>query len=278
MRPTTNCSRHESEWTQRLLATRTSAYVVAIPSALMLNTLMKVRCLSGPFLTVTLMLVSTSVLSGEAVNQLTVEEKAAGWKLLFDGKSTQGWRSFKKQSFPAHGWVVEDGWLHCLGKDGGDIITDTEFDDFELQWEWKIAPSANSGVKYFITETRNSAIGHEYQMIDAERNPNAEVVTGKKATASFYDVLKPTRVATRPAGETNQSRILVRGDHVEHWLNGVKVLAYECGSDAVKVAVAESKFKDTPGFGDKIKGHILLQDHHSEVWFRNVKIRELPAK
>ena len=219
------------------------------------------------------MLVSTSVLSGEAVNQLTANEKAAGWKLLFDGKTTQGWRGFKKPAFPAHGWVIEDGWLHCLGKGGGDIIPDAEFDDFELEWEWKVAPGANSGVKYFITESRDAPVGHEYQMIDDARGLSASQRGGKKATAAFYDVLKPTSVPTKPPGEVNQSRILVRGNHVEHWLNGVKVLEYECGSDAVKAAVAQSKFKDTPGFGNKIKCHILLQDHNSEVWFRNLKIR-----
>ncbi len=207
-------------------------------------------------------------------NQLTEAEKAAGWKLLFDGQTTRGWRSFKKQSFPAQGWVVEEGWLHCLGKTGGgDIITDAEFDDFELAWEWKQAPAGNSGVKYFVTETRNAAIGHEYQLIDEEREPDARQANGKRVSGSLYDVLKPARVATRPPGEINQSRVVVRGNHVEHWLNGAKVLEYECGSAAMKAAVAESKFKSTPGFGEKTKGHILLQDHHSEIWFRNVKVR-----
>ncbi len=210
-------------------------------------------------------------------NALTAAEKKAGWKLLFDGQSSTGWRSFKKQAFPSQGWVVEEGWLRCLGKGGGDIVTDAEFDDFELQWEWKQAPAGNSGVKYFITEKRNSAIGHEYQMIDEEREPDAKQGNGKHTSASVYDVLKPSSITTRPTGEVNQSRILVRGNHVEHWLNGVKVLEYECGSDSMKAAVANSKFKNTPGFGEKIKGHILLQDHHSEVWFRNLKIREATA-
>jgi hypothetical protein len=130
-------------------------------------------------------------------------------------------------------------------------------------------------VKYFVTETRNAALGHEYQMIDDERSPDATSISGKHVTASFYDVLKPTATPpTRPAGEMNQSRILVKGNHVEHWLNEVKVLEYECGSEAVKAAVAASKFKTTAEFGNKIKGHILLQDHQSEVWFRNVKIRQ----
>ncbi|HWX20224.1 MAG TPA: DUF1080 domain-containing protein [Candidatus Binatia bacterium] len=236
---------------------------------------MQIRCpirLFGPF---TAILLAASAAPAAAPNQLTDQEQAAGWKLLFDGKDTAGWRTFKKETFPKKGWVVEDGWLHCLGSGGGDIITDVEFDDFELQWEWKQAPAGNSGVKYFITETRNSAIGHEYQMIDEALEPDAKLADGKRVSASFYDVLKPTKVATKPPGELNQSRIVVKGNLVEHWLNGEKVLEYECGSEALKAAVAESKFKTTAGFGDKIKGHILLQDHHSEVWFRNVKLRPL---
>ena len=217
-------------------------------------------------------------ISAAPANELSDQEKSGGWKLLFDGKSSQGWRSFKKQAFPAQGWAIEEGWLHCLGKGGGDIITDSEFEDFELQWDWKQAPAGNSGLKYFITETRNSAIGHEYQLIDEERESDARQASGKRVSAAFYDVLKPERVATKLPGEINNSRILVQGKHVEHWLNGRKVLEYECGSEALKAAVAKSKFKNTPGFGEKIKGHILLQDHHSEVWFRNLRIRELSGR
>ena len=215
------------------------------------------------------------VCSQAAENQLSSEEKTAGWKLLFDGKSTNGWRSFKKQSFPVKGWAVEDGWLHCMGKGGGDIITDAQFGDFELQWDWKQASDGNSGLKYFIIETRPTAIGHEYQMIDDEREPDAKLAEGKRVTASFYDVLAPTtKPPTKPPGEINHSRILVKGNHVEHWLNDAKVLEYECGSEPVKAAVAKSKFKNTPDFGEKTRGHILLQDHNSEVWFRNLKLRE----
>jgi hypothetical protein len=206
----------------------------------------------------------------------TSSAKSANWTPLFDGKTATGWRSFKKTDFPAKGWVIEDGWLHCLGQKGGDIITDREFDNFELEWDWKIAPAGNSGVKYFITESRKTAIGHEYQMIDDDREPDAKIAQGKHMTASFYDVLKPTvKPPVRPVGEINHSRIVVRGNHVEHWLNGTRVLEYECGSDAVKAAVAESKFKTVEGFGEKIRGHILLQDHHSQAWFRNIRIREL---
>jgi len=236
---------------------------------------MIIRSLLRSSITLAFLIAGAVAVAAPAINQLTDEEKAAGWKLLFAGKTTEGWRTFKKQTFPAKGWVVEDGWLHCLGKGGGDIISEAEFGDFELQWEWKLAPAGNSGVKYFVTETRNAALGHEYQMIDDEREPDAKLADGKRVTASFYDVLKPTTAPpTRAAGEINQSRILVKGNHVEHWLNGVKVLEYECGSEAVNTAVAASKFKTTAGFGNKIKGHILLQDHQSEVWFRNVKIRE----
>ncbi len=226
---------------------------------------------------------AAAVAWGAPANQLTEKEKADGWKLLFDGKTTQGWRSFKKQSFPDKGWAVEDGWLHCLGKGGGskgggDVITDPQFNDFDLQWEWKVAPAGNSGVKYFVIETRDEAIGHEYQMLDDEHAQGLDRGNRKQLTASFYAVLAPTQTpAVKPAGEINVSRILVRGNHVEHWLNGVKVLEYECGSETVKAGVAASKFKDKAGFGDKVRGHILLQDHNSHVWFRNVKIRELPA-
>jgi hypothetical protein len=240
---------------------------------------MKNHYLAGPGCALVWMLAAASLLAAAPANQLTAKEKAAGWKLLFDGKTTQGWRTFKTQSFPEKGWVVEDGWLHCLGKGGGkgggDIITDAEFNDFELQWEWKLAPVGNSGVKYFVLETRKAALGHEYQMIDDEREPDAVRKGGNHLTASFYDVLAPTNTPVKPPGEINSSRILIKGNHVEHWLNGRKVLEYECGSDAVKAGVAASKFKNIAGFGNKVSGHLLLQDHNSEVWFRNVRIREL---
>jgi hypothetical protein len=206
-------------------------------------------------------------------NRLSPEEKAAGWKLLFDGVSASQWRSFKKESFPRRGWVVEDGWLKCVPRGrGGDLISLEKFDNFELHWEWRIPSGANNGVKYFITEERSRPIGHEYQMIDDNvyKNPKGQ-------TASFYDVLpKKPHKPIRLAPESNHSKIIVRGNLVEHWLNGEQVLTYELGSPELLAAVARSKFKDVAGFGLKLRGHILLTEHNDEAWFRNIKIKELP--
>ena len=208
-------------------------------------------------------------------NTLSDAEQAEGWRLLFDGVTTQGWRGFKKPGFPSQGWSVQNGLLVKQPRiRGGDIITTDTFLDFELSWEWRIGPGANNGVKYFITEERTGAIGHEYQMIDDSR-----VRDPKGTTASFYGVLPPA--ANKPApkiDDWNHSRIRVQDQQVEHWLNGVKVLEYELGSPTVLAAVALSKFKDVPGFGSKLRGHILLTDHTDEAHYRNIKIRILPTQ
>ena len=205
-------------------------------------------------------------------NTLTAAEKAAGWKLLFDGQSLNGWRSFKKPDPPESGLEVKDGALTCVkGGKGGDLITADTFDDFELAWEWKMPPRSNNGVKYFITEERRSAVGHEYQLLDDARTKDP-----LSSCASFYLVVAPSPdKKVMPFGEWNFSRILVRGNHVEHWLNGAKVLEYECGDPKILEQVARTKFKNTPGFGTKLRGHILLTYHTDECWFRNLKIREL---
>ncbi len=232
------------------------------------------RCFSRLVSILGAVLSAAPLLSAAPANLLTEEQKAGGWKLLFDGTTTQGWHSFKKDTFPAKGWDIQDGWLHGLGRGGGDILSDGEFEQFELEWEWKQAPAGNSGLKYFVLETRSAPLGHEYQMIDDAREADAS--HAKRVTAAFYDVLAPTsKPHTKPAGGTNQSRVLVRGHHVEHWLNGEKVLEYSCASDEVKAAVANSKFRNVQGFGERHKGHILLQEHGSEVWFRNLKLRDL---
>ncbi len=202
-------------------------------------------------------------------NELSAAEKKAGWKLLFDGNSLAGWRNYKKPDAPKQGWVVEEGCLKLKQKGGGDIVTTEKFTDYELRWEWKIPAKSNSGLKYLVSENR-SAPGPEYQMIDdAVKEP------ANRSTASFYDVLPKDKNGSTLIDQWNSSRIVVRGNRVEHWLNGEKVLAYTLGSPELKAALAQSKFKNIPDFGDKIEGHILLTDHNDESWFRNIKIREL---
>jgi hypothetical protein len=215
-------------------------------------------------------LLLAALLAGCATNR-----QAGRWQVLFDGKTTQGWRGYGQTAFPTNGWVVEDGCLHLLPQSrAGDIITVRKFNDFEFEWEWRIAPKGNNGIKYLVTENRPGAPGHEYQMID-----DSTVSDPRQQTAAFYGVLaaQANKPLKRP-GEWNQSRVLVCGNHVEHWLNGAKVLAYELASPEVKAAVAVSKFQNAPGFGEKITGHLLLTYHSDETWFRNLRIRELLPK
>ena len=206
------------------------------------------------------------------------EKDAAGWKPLFDGRTTAGWRGFRQTSFPASGWVVENGALKSLGRKGGDIVTTTTYRDFELSWEWRLSPQGNSGVKYFVDEARGTggAIGHEYQMIDDGNYP-ALALTPRQKTGAWYDVLPPTKAAAKPIGDFNTSRLVVQGNTVEHWLNGELVLRYDITSPEAAAGIAASKFRDVAGYANKIPTSILLQDHDTEVWFRNIRIRDLPA-
>jgi hypothetical protein len=208
-------------------------------------------------------------------NTLTAAEKAAGWQLLFDGRSLDGWRAYGKDTPPGAGWEVKDGTLRTVAKaKGSDIITTRSFTDFELSWEWRVMPGGNNGVKYFVTEKRPQSPGHEYQMIDDAGYPGK--LGPGHLTADFYEVLPAAAdKPVRPGGEWNSSRIVVRGTHVEHWLNGKNVLTYELGSAAVKAGIEKSKFKGHPGFGDKITGPIMLTYHQDECWYRSVKIREI---
>ncbi len=211
------------------------------------------------------------------LNTLTDAEKQAGWRLLFDGKSLTGWRTYKEGGKIGAGWIVEDGLLKKQAKiSGGDIMTEQPVSgsvDWELSWEWRIAKNGNNGIKYFITEARKSAVGHEYQMLDDDGHPDGKIGPHRQ-TAAYYDVLPPAPdKPIKPVGEWNASRVVVKGSAVQHWLNGAKVLEYELGSAALKEAVAKSKFKKVEDFGTKVTGHILLTDHNDECWFRNVKLR-----
>jgi hypothetical protein len=208
-----------------------------------------------------------------AFNTLTDAEKQAGWKLMFDGTST-GWHTLGAKDMPK-GWNVDQDALHHLPKGGGgDLTTNDLYENFELLFEWKVAPNTNSGVKYRVQEQagKSSAFGIEYQVIDQVGKADNQ---GKHAVASLYDVFAPKDARPKPVGEWNQSKILVKGNHIEHWLNGIETVEAEYGSDAWKEAVAKSKFKNSPSYGNPAKGHIILQDHGDEVWFRNIKIREL---
>lgn len=213
-----------------------------------------------------------------APNTLSDADKKAGWSLLFDGKSLDGWRAYKKPDASGTRWKVEDGWLTLpagTGQDtrgARDIISKDTFDHFELTLEWKIAPGGNSGVKYFVLEDQDAAIGHEYQVIDDARHADAKIGPHRQ-TAAFYDVLPASNRPVKQAGELNTTRILVQGDTVEHFLNGKQVLRYTLDSPELRAAIAKSKFKDIARFGKLQNGHILLQDHGDQVWYRNVKIR-----
>jgi hypothetical protein len=213
-----------------------------------------------------------------AAPTLTDAEKKAGWSLLFDGKSLDGWRGYKKPDASNTRWKIENGWLTLppsTGEDtkgARDIISKDTFDQFDLTFEWKIAQGGNSGVKYFVLEDQDAAIGHEYQVIDDERHADAKIGPHRQ-TAAFYDVLPAANRPLKPAGELNTSRILVQGHTVEHYLNGTRVLRYTLDSPELRAAIAKSKFKEIQRFGKLQNGHILLQDHGNQVWFRNIKIR-----
>lgn len=232
------------------------------------------------------------------VNTLSKEERAAGWTLLWDGKTSKGWRSAKADQFPAKGWEMENGILSVLASGGaesaagGDIVTRERYNAFELLVDFKISPGANSGIKYFcqpnldpVTGTgaksaTGSAIGLEYQILDDALHPDAKLgLNGDRTLGSLYDLI-PAAKSKRPApvGEWNTARIVCTGKHVQHWLNGQLVLEYDRGSRDFRGHVAESKFKSIPGFGEWSDGHILLQDHGDRVSFCNIKLRKLPVK
>lgn len=210
---------------------------------------------------------------GGEPNTLSDAEKAAGWKLLFDGKTTKGWRGYEKKDVPP-GWVVEDGTLARVAN-AGDLITTKQYKDFDLALEWKISEGGNSGVMYRVAEGNEEAYqtGPEMQVLDDERHSDGK--SRLTAAGSDFGLYPAPAGIVKPAGQWNQIRIVVRGHHVEHWMNGIKVVEYELESPDWEVRVAKSKFKQWPGYGRAPKGHIALQDYGDKVWFRNIKIREL---
>jgi hypothetical protein len=233
-----------------------------------------------------LFLLLSSLLGCHRANYLTPSEQRAGWQLLFDGKTTAGWRGAYATSFPKTGWVVKNGELRgeltagAESGDAGDIVTFKKYRSFHLQFDWKLGPGGNSGVKYFIEErlpkpAKGSQAGYEYQLIDdANYIYNGKHLPDDLKTAGIYDII----AANKPDVQMNRwhhSEIRVEGNHLEHWLNGVRVLTTDRMTDAFRAGVLDSKFKDYTGFATIPEGHILLQDHGHSVAFKNLKIKEL---
>ena len=229
--------------------------------------------------------------TGEAapMNALTEEEKAEGWVLLFDGENVDQWKGYCKDGFPEQGWEVVDGTIHCLssGKGeaggGGDIITKKQYKNFELALEWKLAEGGNSGIFYLARE-RCGEDGQEIwksapemQILDNEKHPDARLgKDGNRQAGSLYDLIPATPQNAKPTGEWNQVRVLVYNGTVVHTMNGENVVEYHLWTDDWKEMVANSKFKDYQDFIDVAQeGHIGLQDHGDDVWFRNIKIKEM---
>jgi hypothetical protein len=203
---------------------------------------------------------------------LTTAAQQSGWRSLFDGKTTAGWRGYRQKAIP-DGWKVANGALTRAGT-GGDIITIDQFGDFELTLEWNVAAGGNSGIFFRVTEDAE-VMWHgapEIQVID---NAYKGGLKPEQTAGANYDLHAPARDVTRPPGTWNDMRILVKGNYVEQWLNGVKVVEYELGSEDWQRRVRASKFRDYPSYGKAARGHIGLQDHGDKVAYRNIRIREL---
>ena len=223
-----------------------------------------------------------------ANNQLTTAEKNSGWKLLFDGKTTAGWHNFNKQTI-GKSWIVKDGALSLESRknadgnwqspDGGDIVAEGEYENFELNLEWKISPCGNSGIIYNVVKTPKYEYvwqtGPEMQVLDDVCHPDTRFTTHR--AGDLYDLIPCSVVTVKPAGEWNKVRIIKNNGKVEHWLNGVKVVSYEMYTDKWIAMINNSKFKDMPDFGRAKKGKIALQDHGDKVWYRNIKIKNIDA-
>jgi hypothetical protein len=230
-----------------------------------------------------------------SANTLTKEERASGWKLLFDGKTLAGWRGLGYDSVPTAHWKVDHGTIKKIASghvakmpdgqpaNGGDLITEQTFDDFELSWEWKATPVMNSGVKYNVSEelslqnaSNHAALGFEYQMLDDSLHEDSKLANHR--AGALYDLIAPNeKKRLQPVGQWNQSRVIFRGRHGEHWLNGERIVEFDLGTPRMDSLLALSKYRSIKGFADRRVGHIVLQDHGDEVYVRNIKIRTFPV-
>lgn len=219
-------------------------------------------------------------------NTISPREAKAGWKLLWNGSTNEGWRGAKLDAFPAKGWAIEDGILKVQKNDGGestnggDIVTTKKYKNFVLKVDFKITEGANSGVKYFVDANLNkgagSAIGCEYQILDDDKHPDAKLgVNGNRTVGSLYDLIPACSDKPFKKKEFNTAMIIVKGNDVEHWMNNQKIIEYTRNNQMWNALVDYSKYKDWPNFGNAEEGLILLQDHGDEVWFKNIKIKEL---
>jgi hypothetical protein len=253
----------------------------------------KVSALAGLICTT---IVASSAVRAQAAsgpNELSSAERAAGWRLLFDGKTFAGWRGLGYDSVPTAHWRIVDGTIEKLASgnvpkmpdgqpmNGGDLMTIDTFKDFELAFQWKVTRGANSGVKYNVSEefslknaSNHAALGFEYQIQDDVNGDDITLPT--HLTGALYDMFAPgPEKRVNPVGEWNSSRLVFRGNHGEHWLNGVKVVEFDLGTPRTDSALAKSKYRSIKGFADRRTGHIILQDHNDEVYYRGIKIREL---
>ncbi len=237
--------------------------------------------------------VTASAPIGARPNELTAAERAAGWRLLFDGRTLAGWRGLGYDSVPTAHWQVDAGTIKKIASGnvpkladgqplyGGDLMTVDTFGDFELTWEWKVTPGANSGVKYNVSEElsvkeapNHAALGFEYQILDDDRHLDGKLASHR--AGALYDLIAPSRPThVHPVGEWNQSKLVFRGKHGEHWLNGEKLLEFDLGTARMDSCLAKSKYRSLPWFGERRRGHLILQDHGDEVYFRNIKVRDL---
>lgn len=226
-------------------------------------------------------------------NQLTKNEIEQGWELLFDGKTLSGWRGLGRDTVETNNWKVENGEIHKIDSRlvpslpngekivGGDLMTIDTFDNFELTFEWKIKEAGNSGIKYNVSEeltnawgSEYSALGFEYQILDDSHEMYRDLKP-TQFTGALYEMYAPENVQINPVGEYNSSRILLNGNHGEHWLNGIKVVEFEFATAEFDSLFLFSKYAKYPGFEKKRKGHIVITNHTDESWYRNIKIRRI---
>ncbi len=212
-------------------------------------------------------------------NTLTKSEAKGGWVLLFDGKSMDNFRGFRKEEVPAS-WGIEDAAVALVGRGGGDILTKNQYENYELMLDWKISEGGNSGIIYNVSiDPKYGATyvtGPEMQVLDDERHPDAKMgKNNNRQAGSLYDLIPLSMPAVKPAGQWNAAKLVVNKGHVEHWLNGKKVIEYQLLSPEWEAMVKESKFASMPDYGRMPKGYIALQDHGNKVWYKNIKIRQL---